>query len=221
MLTKATLCIFVKPPLPGLVKTRLSVSLTAAEAAGLAAAFFADTFALARSCAWARVVVACDGDPSPLELATGTEVWPQGRGDLGERMERVLSLALESSKAAMVIGTDLPGLPRRFLDAARLQLAAHDAVIGPSEDGGFYLLGLRRCPSGLLRGLPWSSATTREHTVKRMRAAGLAVAEAESWFDVDVPADLRRLAGLLREQRIFAPRTAHFLAGLTPRERSA
>jgi hypothetical protein len=54
-----------------------------------------------------------------------------------------------------------------------------------------------------------------------MRSVGLAVAEAEPWFDVDVPADLRRLAGLLREQRIFAPRTAHFLAGLTPRERSA
>ena len=103
MLTKATLCIFVKPPLPGLVKTRLSHCLTAAQAAGLAAAFFADTFALASSCAWARVVVACDGDPSPLKLATGTEVWPQGRGDLGERMERVLSLALESSQAAMVI----------------------------------------------------------------------------------------------------------------------
>jgi len=47
------------------------------------------------------------------------------------------------------------------------------------------------------------------------------VAEAESWFDVDVPADLKRLAGLLREQRIFAPRTAHFLAGLTPRGAAA
>jgi rSAM/selenodomain-associated transferase 1 len=214
MPTKATLCIFVKAPLPGLVKKRLTPFLTKVEAAGLAAAFFADTFALASSCEWARVVVACDGNPSLLELATGTEVWPQGSGDLGERMERVLSLALESSKAAIVIGTDLPGLPRRFLDSAHLQLTGHDAIIGPSADGGFYLLGLQRCPSGLLRGIPWQSATTREHTVERLCSNGLTVAEAEPWFDVDVPTDLVRLAGLLREERIWAPRTAGFLTGL-------
>jgi rSAM/selenodomain-associated transferase 1 len=214
MPTETTLCIFVKAPLPGLVKTRLTPFLTTAEAADLAAAFFADTFALASSCKWARVVVACDGDPSPLELATGTEVWPQGSGDLGERMERVLSLALESSKAAIVIGTDLPGLPRRFLDSAWLKLATHDAVIGPCADGGFYLLGLQRCPAGLLCGIPWRSATTREHTVERLCSVGLTVAEAEPWFDVDVPTDLVRLAGLLREKRISAPRTAGFLAGL-------
>jgi rSAM/selenodomain-associated transferase 1 len=214
MPAKATLCIFVKAPLPGLVKTRLTPFLTTAEAAGLAAAFFADTFALASTCEWARVVVACDGDPSPLELATGTEVWPQGSGDLGERMERVLSRALESSKAAIVIGTDLPGLPRRFLDSAHLQLAKHDAIIGPTADGGFYLLGLRRCPSGLLRGIPWRCATTREHTVERLRSIGLTVAEAEPWFDVDVPTDLVRLAGLLREERISAPKTAGYLTGL-------
>ena len=214
MPTKATLCIFVKAPLPGLVKTRLTPFLTTVEAASLAAAFFVDTFALASSCEWARVVVACDGDPSLLELATGTEVWQQGSGDLGERMERVLSLALESSQAAIVIGTDFPGLPRRFLDSARLKLAEHDAIIGPSADGGFYLLGLQRCPSGLLRGIPWQSATTREHTVARLCSIGLTVAEAEPWFDVDVPTDLVRLAGLLREERILAPRTADFLTGL-------
>ncbi|HEX7505251.1 MAG TPA: TIGR04282 family arsenosugar biosynthesis glycosyltransferase [Polyangia bacterium] len=214
MPTKATLCIFEKAPLSGLVKTRLAPFLTTVEAAGLAAAFFADTFALASSCDWARVVVACDGDPSLLEIAPDTEVWPQGPGDLGERMERALSLALESSKAAIIIGTDLPGLPRRFLDSAHFQLTGHDAIIGPSADGGFYLLGLQRCPSGLLRGIPWQSATTREHTVERLYSIGLTVAEAEPWFDVDEPTDLVRLAGLLREERIWAPRTAGFLTGL-------
>jgi rSAM/selenodomain-associated transferase 1 len=214
MPTKATLCIFVKAPLPGLVKTRLTPFLSTTEAAGLAAAFFADTFALASTCEWARVVVACDGDPAPLELASGTEVWPQGSGDLGERMERVLSLALECSEAAIAIGTDSPGLPRRFLDSAHSQLTRHDAIIGPSADGGFYLLGLQRCPSCLLRGIPWQSATTREHTVGRLCSIGLTVAEAEPWFDVDVPTDLVRLAGLLREERILAPRTAGFLTGL-------
>jgi uncharacterized protein len=207
-----TLCIFVKPPVPGRVKTRLVPSVTPAEAAALAAAFFADTHALAHSCGWARVVVACDGDPSALALAADAEVWPQGSGDLGERMERILRRALGDSTAAIAIGTDSPGLPRRFLDAARLHLASHDAVVGPCEDGGFYLLGLRRCPAQLLHGLPWSVATTRAHTVERLLARGLTVAETEPWFDVDVAADLARLAELLRDERIFAPKTAELLA---------
>lgn len=89
-----TLCIFVKPPTAGRVKTRLVPSVTPAQAAELASAFFADTLALARSCDWARIVVACDGDPALLALDTDVEVWPQGGGDLGERMERVLGRAL-------------------------------------------------------------------------------------------------------------------------------
>lgn len=216
----STLCIFVKSPLPGSVKTRLTPYLTAGEASGLAAAFFTDTLALARSCEWARVVVACEGDPSPLEIAPGTEVWPQGMGDLGERMERAFSLALEGGDSAIVIGTDSPGLPRRILDAAHLRLREHDAVVGPSDDGGFYLLGLRRCPSGLLHGLSWSTATTRERLLERLRSSGIAVAEVEPWFDVDEPADLRRLAGLLREERVIAPRTARLIAELTNGRRS-
>lgn len=208
-----TLCVFVKRPIAGRVKTRLMPALTAAEAADLATAFFEDTLALARSCEWARVVVACDGDPSGLLLDRELEVWPQGDGDLGERMERALSRALASATMAIVIGTDSPGLPRRFLDAARQHLVEHDAVVGPSEDGGYYLLGLRRCPDGLLHGLPWSCPTTRAQTVARLRAAGFSVAETEPWFDVDQPGDLARLAGLLREERIFAPATARLLQG--------
>jgi rSAM/selenodomain-associated transferase 1 len=216
-----TLCIFVKPPTAGRVKTRLVPSVTPAQAAELAAAFFADTLALARSCDWARIVVACDGDPAVLALDPDVEVWPQGGGDLGERMERVLGRALGDSPAAIAVGTDSPGLPRRFLDAARLHLTVHDAVLGPCDDGGFYLLGLRRCPEGLLRELPWSVATTRAETATRLRAMGLSVAEIAPWFDVDVPADLARLAELLREERIFAPRTARLLAGATGHGRPA
>jgi hypothetical protein len=209
-----TLCIFVKTPLPGVVKTRLTPPLSAAEAAGLAAAFFEDTLAAATAGEWARVVVACDGDPVPLGLSTDIPIWTQGAGDLGERIERVLSRALECSDAAIAIGTDSPGLPRPFLDSAQQLLGEHDAVVGPCEDGGFYLLGLRRCPAGLLRGLPWSIATTREHTKERLRFAGLRVAETELWFDVDLPTDLNRLAELLRAECICAPRTARLLTEL-------
>jgi len=207
------LCIFVKPPLPGRVKTRLTPPLTQAEAAALAAAFFEDTLALARSREWARVVVACDGRPSALDLGAA-EVWSQGNGDLGARLERVLRRALADSEAAIAVGTDSPGLPRELLDAARLHLSEHDAVVGPSQDGGFYLLGLRRCPPGLLAGLPWSAANTRARTLARLRSQGFSVAETEPWFDVDLPADLERLKDLLRQASIYAPSTARQLARL-------
>jgi hypothetical protein len=212
---RSLLCIFVKPPLAGTVKTRLVPAVTPEQAASLAAAFFADTLALAGSCAWARVVVACDGDPAPLGLDAGVEVWPQGGGDLGERMERVLRRALDKVPAAIAIGTDSPGLPRQRLEAARGLLEQHDAVVGPSEDGGYYLLGLRRCPEGLLRGLPWSEACTRRETVARLRAEGFRVAETEPWFDVDLPADLARLAELLREGQLSAPTSARLLSRWT------
>jgi hypothetical protein len=206
-----TLCVFVKPPKAGQVKTRLVPVVTPVEAAELAMAFFADTLALARSCDWARVVVACDGDPSALALAPDIAVWSQGSGDLGERMEHVLSRALADSSAAIAIGTDSPGLPRRFLEAAQLHLAEHDSVLGPSADGGYYLIGLRRCPAGLLQGLPWSVPTTRERTSARLRSLGFSVSETDPWFDVDVPADLARLAELIREKKILAPATAQML----------
>ena len=207
------LCIFVKPPIAGRVKTRLIPSLTPTEAAELAAAFFADTLALARSCEWAQVVVACDGDPAPLGLNLSDVVWSQGTGDLGERMERVLRRALNQLPTAIAIGTDSPGLPRGFLDAAHLQLETNDAVVGPCDDGGYYLLGLRRCPKGLLQGLSWSVPTTLEETVAQLRATGLAVSKTEPWFDVDIPADLARLKRLLSEEQIFAPHTARVLTG--------
>jgi uncharacterized protein len=206
------LCIFVKPPLPGKVKTRLSPSLAPEAAARLAAAFFADTLALARSCEWARVVVACDGDPAALGLEPDIEVWPQGGGDLGDRLERVLGRALRESAAAVAIGTDSPGLPRAFLDSAHRRLGSADAVLGPCDDGGFYLIGLRRCPGGLLSGLPWSVDSTRAETLARLRFAGLSVAETEPWFDVDLPEDLERLTDLLERGEISAPNTARLLA---------
>lgn len=76
---------------------------------------------------------------------------PQGEGDLGSRLENALRRALAGGKpAAIVIGTDSPDLPAELLDAARAALKDADAVLGPSADGGFYLIGLRSCPEGLL-----------------------------------------------------------------------
>ena len=206
------LCIFVKEPLAGAVKTRLAATIGGEAAARLARAFFLDTLGLARRLASTRIVVALSGEDSTFAQLDGqVEVWPQGDGDLGARMERVLRRALEQSPRAVAIGTDSPGLPLRHLENALTSLVNHDAVIGPADDGGFYLLGLTTCPEGLLASLPWSADDTRARTLARLSDRGLRVALLDPWFDVDVAADLERLRVLLAAGTIHAPNTSQLL----------
>ena len=207
-------CILAKAPVPGEAKTRLIPALGASGAAILARAFFADTLAMAVSLRWARVVVSLAGDPASLPLPPGVEILPQGGGDLGERMERAAVRSLAIGPRVLLIGTDSPGLPAHFLGSARASLATHEAVLGPAEDGGFFLLGLDRCEPGLLSGLPWSRSDTLVHTAARLRHSGRSVATTDPWFDVDEPADLERLSRLIAEGEIHAPATARALASL-------
>ena len=211
-MTDATLCIFAKPPVAGAAKTRLAAEIGAQRASALARAFLCDTCAAARALTWARPVLATTGELEPaLRTELDLPVWPQGDGDLGARMERVLARALTEAPFAIAVGADSPGLPPRFLEAARAALATADAVIGPADDGGFYLLGLRRCPSGLLADLPWSAPDTCARTVERLRAHGLTVSELAPWFDVDRADDLARLHDLLDTGAIVASATRRIL----------
>jgi hypothetical protein len=161
---------------------------------------------------WARPVLATtDERDEAWRVLPGADVWPQGAGDLGQRMERVLRRALETHDAAIVVGTDCPLLPAAHFDLARAALERHDCAIGPSEDGGFYLLGMRHCPEGLLDGVAWGTPSAREQTIERLRRAGLTVARLPEAFDVDRPEDLDRLRRSIDEVRHLAPETAKVL----------
>jgi hypothetical protein len=116
------------------------------------------------------------------------------------------------------VGTDLPGLPRTLLDSARQALSATDAVLGPADDGGFYLVGLRACPLGLLTDLPWSTPDTFARTLKRLQSRGFQTTVIPSWFDVDELKDLDRLRGMLERGELHAPATARAL-GIQPGSR--
>lgn len=219
MTAQGVICIFAKPPVPGRVKTRLVPVIGEEGAAALARAFIVDSYERVRSITWARLVVATT-DPAGMEgiLPDDQELWPQGEGDLGDRMERVLRRALDDGAGyAMIVGTDLPGLPMYNLEQARdALLSGTDAVLGPALDGGFYLIGLS-CPPprGLLADLPWSRTDTLAHTKSRLEDAGLSLAWLDSWFDIDEPKDLERLALLLRCGGIApAPETARVLVEL-------
>jgi uncharacterized protein len=198
-------------------KTRLIPAVGAERAANLARAFFDDIWATVRALSDATPVLAVTEPDPALDPGPNVAVWMQGDGDLGDRMERALRRGLEQADAAIVVGSDLPGLPRRMFEAARDALLTYDAVIGPSDDGGFYLIGLTRCPAGLLAGLPWSRSDTREHTLARLRANGLRIRELEPWFDVDTPDDLERLRKLISSGAISAPAVAAALRSIPRR----
>lgn len=207
-----TLCIFVKAPQAGAVKTRLAATIGATAAAELAEAFFWDTLALAERLASVHVVVALSGDERLLPALRGrVDLWPQGDGDLGARLERNLRRALAQSERAVVVGTDSPGLPVEYLTRAIAALETHDAVLGPADDGGFYLIGTKACPRGLLAGLPWSADDTREKTLARLQERGMTVALLPPWFDVDQMTDLARLRALLDARTIAARETSRVL----------
>jgi hypothetical protein len=209
--------VFAKPPLPGAVKTRLSRGVGARRAAQLALAFFHDTWATVEALPWARPILASTTpDLSAFALGGDVEVWLQGTGDLGARMERVLDRGIAEAGRALVIGSDLPGLPAGHLDGAHDALARHEAVIGPAEDGGFYLLGLSRMAPGLLADLPWSAPDTLARTEERLTRAGLSPARIPAWFDVDEPEDLARVQRLLDTHPGAAPWTRRALAAAAP-----
>lgn len=215
-----TVCLFFKALRPRQVKTRLASRLGDALALRLARAFVEDSLLGLRRLPWAHVALATTGRPAALALQPGEEVWLQGGGDLGARVERVLRRALRKGGFALAVGADSPGLPSRLYEDARRALSVADAVLGPAEDGGFYLLGLKRCPRGLLRALPWSREDTFRRTLERLRERGMTVAVLEPWFDVDRPEDLCRLARLISRGEVRAPATALALEEVPRRNRA-
>jgi hypothetical protein len=206
-------CVFAKSPVPGEVKTRLAASVGCAPAAALAGAFLADTWTLVSGRRWADPVIASTG-MIPAGIAPGATVWMQGEGTLDERIERVMTYALSRRRGAIALGADSPGLPVEVLDEAAARVARGEAVIGPADDGGFYLLGLPRFPPGLLTGVPWSSELTCGAVLRRLSDHGMNTAMLPRWFDVDRGEDLPRLKSLLASSPDRAPRTAAALAAM-------
>jgi hypothetical protein len=211
---EAMVCIFVKPPEPGAVKTRLIPELGPERTAELAEAFLEDTVAMVRTLPWAECIIAATKQ-FERSYFKPEEVWLQSEGDLGERLEKVLRLALKRCEIVLAIGADSPGLPAAFLESARQALTTADVVLGPSADGGFYLIGLKDCPIGVLDGIQWSHSTTLAVTMAKLDQFGMKTVLIKPWFDVDGHEDLERLRRLLANDPSAAPRTAGLLSRMS------
>lgn len=196
-----TLGILAKDPVPGQVKTRLCPPLTPEQAANLAARLLVEAVATAQQLPGVRVmvVVAPDEGMSHLrELLPRTiPMVPQGDGDFGSRMLRFFGSAFqEGSHGVLLLGADHPGLPKEYLVRAVCCLRAgkDEVVLGPTEDGGYYLIGMARLhPELFEKGIPWGTAEVLEVTRRKAKERGLSVKLLPPWFDIDRPEDLAHL----------------------------
>lgn len=182
-----TLAVFAKAPAPGQVKTRLRPASEGEQAARLAAAFVRDTLDKAARLG-PPVTVYHAGDLALLgPLAPPGVLWAaQGGGDLGARMARVPAPCL-------ILGADSPHLPVSFLRDALAAIPNHDVVLGPADDGGYFLLGLRAPQPALFEGIAWSTEAVLAQTLAKADALGLSVQQTPPWYDLDTPDDLHRL----------------------------
>ena len=188
--------VLAKAPLPGFAKTRLIPALGAAGAALLQARLVERAVATACAAVIGPVTLWATPDEShPLFQAIGAHLGValarQSDGDLGTRMLAAIAAA---NAPALVIGTDCPALTSEHLRAAADVLrGGGDAVVIPTEDGGYALIGMRAPARALFSDMHWSAPSVMDETRRRLRALGLTWQEPVTLWDVDLPEDLERL----------------------------
>jgi rSAM/selenodomain-associated transferase 1 len=194
------LAVMAKAPRPGAVKTRLCPPLRPPEAAELARCFLLDAVDRVGSVAGARPVVGYHPPEARSEfeqIAPGFALVAQEGQDLGARQSRLLAEVLaQGHHPPHHNPTHHPTHPPHTHHHPQSLVMAPDVdlVLGPTDDGGYYLVGLRSpCPA-LFENIPWSTSTVLARTLERAQRLGLRVACLPAWFDIDTSADLERLA---------------------------
>ena len=218
---KEALVLMAKAPREGEVKTRLLGALSQEEARRLYIAFLSDTFALMEEVMEEReelTVALCytpEGEEEAFEEVEreGSLMFPQRGEDLGARLTNcfadLFALGFES---VIVIGADSPTLPgEHVFDAFECFETDDDVVIGPTEDGGYYLVGMRKLHKRIFEDIPWGGAGVLEATIERAKEAELDLVLLPEWRDVDTPDDLERLKRELDENKGAAKFTRRFL----------
>jgi rSAM/selenodomain-associated transferase 1 len=215
-----TLLIFAKWPEPGRVKTRLSPPLTQKQAASLYQCMLMDTLAATSLITGIQRMIFFDGNDENAAffqaLAPDVAVYRQQGMNLGERLSAAFAVAFElGHQRVAIIGTDSPHLDSKEICSAFALLSTDktDVVFGPSEDGGYYLVGLRQSEPELFRDIHWSSSTVLNESLARAKSAGLRQALLAPCFDLDTVDDLHRLTAF--QDAVAAPQTRSFLAGLS------
>jgi len=209
------LVVMAKAPRPGAVKTRLAPTLSPAAVATFYSCLLDDTLALARSLGDVEVAIMCPGsDVNEMTQLAGSEVHvvaQQGEGLAAGLTSVFARFAMCHQRRIIAFNSDSPHLPRSILEGAFETLAAHDVVVGPTHDGGYYLVGAKASYPTLFANDGMGTSSALERLLSRVRTLELSVGFADSFYDIDVADDLTRLAEELRLVPARAPRTARWL----------
>ncbi|MDP8976416.1 MAG: TIGR04282 family arsenosugar biosynthesis glycosyltransferase [Actinomycetota bacterium] len=196
------LLVMAKAPVPGRVKTRLCPPCSPSEAALIARAALEDTLAAARDALPGHVVVMLDGEPGPW-MAPDVSVMGQRQGDLARRLAGAFD---DVGAPALAIAGDTPQVSTSLLvlAATRLLSPGVDAVLGPTDDGGYWVIGLRRSDPDVFVGIPMSTDHTAAAQRDRLLQLGLSWVELPSLRDVDTFEDAVAVAAGVPGSRFSA-----------------
>lgn len=191
------IALFAKAPVPGFVKTRLVPPLTHEDAARIARASLEDTARFIVPAVAASWTLFLDGDADrrlrALAEETGLTILPQHGESLGERLKAAFrELRSRGARSVLAIGSDSPTLDPERIHEAIEALAVCDVALGPTEDGGYYLIGTNGEHEPLFDEIPWGGAATAATTLERARGLNLEVRLLAPWYDLDDTASLRR-----------------------------
>ena len=209
------LVIMAKAPRAGTVKTRLTPNLSSEAVAAFYCCLLDDTLALARSLSDVEIAIMCpEPDVNELGQLAGSEVSvvaQKGEG-LAAGLTSVFACFTEDHQRRVIaFNSDSPHLPRSVLEDAFETLAARDVVVGPTHDGGYYLVGAKASHPALFANDGMGTSSALERLLSHARALELSVGFADRFYDIDVADDLTRLAEELRLAPEKAPRTAAWL----------
>ncbi len=194
---KKLLVIMAKAPEPGFVKTRLCPDFTQKEAAELYRCFLKDRLGEMHSIKDVDLAVAYAPQDAKAIFATLApeqyNLFPQCNAELGEKLRSIFSEKTSQGYEAIVItDSDSPDLPRSIIQEAfdLLLSGGKDVVLGPCEDGGYYLIGMKKNHPELLEDIPWSTPEVLQATMKKAEKSGIKTALLAQWNDIDTYQDL-------------------------------
>lgn len=206
-----TLVIMAKAPRPGMVKTRLIESLPTPAVTALYRCLLEDTLALAKSLRNTEVTVMCpESDQTELAqtLGNSVQVVAQNGPGLAAGLTSVFRHFTANQQNVIAFNSDSPHLPLSVLESAFEILDSHDIVVGPTHDGGYYLVGAKASHPSLFEGDGMGTETALERLLARTKALELSTGFTESFYDIDIANDLIHLARELQLAPAKAPRTA-------------
>jgi rSAM/selenodomain-associated transferase 1 len=213
----STVIIFAREPVPGKTKTRLAARVGAVSAAVLADAFLRDTLAKVAALQ-TRLVIAADTPHGvgksryfrALARSYGAVLIDQCTGELGARMSNALR-PYAADGGAILIGGDVPSLPSDHIARAVKLIREFDAILGPTLDGGYYLLGVRGALPKIFNRMPWGYTGVFRESIRRLRTVRSRYTVAPCWYDVDDIHDLIVLNAHLFSQGELGRKLSRYL----------